>query len=234
MAPGTAVRQSLFAAPPDPLRLIEIAAATAGAFFDGAVSTHPLTLLGVAAVAVGLGASGATRLAGQPTRGGAVRAAALVPAAALLIVAGFAPSAYAFSGPPGAHTMLIPTFVLIVAAFASAYACGALLAPSQTLRRGLAAASVVCLVASAGVFAAEAWPRRIDMRAASVEWDAVDARIRRERADGAAAVRVVVPRRWASLDEIGPDASFWVNACASRYYGVSVLGEPAIQGPGRK
>jgi hypothetical protein len=61
------------------------------------------------------------------------------------------------------------------------------------------------------------------MSAWAERWDTRNAQILQQLATGQTAVRVQQTDVVQTLEDIGPEPTFWINACASVFYGASSI-----------
>lgn len=149
-----------------------------------------------------------------------------------LIVCSVAPSAYAGLSYP-AQRALMPAGIVLLAGLG----CAALLT-GQTLRSAVPqarqgwvwgfAAVMVILLSLYPLRAMAVTRKDIDRLATwSARWDARDQQIRQSVAEGNLNVTVRQVEVVRGLEDIGPDANFWVNQCAAGFYGAGrITAEP--------
>lgn len=149
-----------------------------------------------------------------------------------LIASSFAPSAYAALSYPAGRALMPGCFILLVG-LGSAAACIALalraLLPAPRQEWLTAPALVLLVMLSLYPLRAASVVRRdiTQLAPRTARWDIRNQQIIDAVGKGSLEIQVqqvdVVP----TLEDIGPDASQWVNACASVYYGVhSITANP--------
>jgi hypothetical protein len=159
------------------------------------------------------------------------RAVILLPAAAFVLVYScFVPAAYAFAGsPPGRH-LIIPAFILSGAVALEGMIIGQLVTDDHRKNMqsifGLLGVATLALLLVASSQAMYGQLRLLPSfaRYASA-WDSNEELIRSALNEGADRVTIAaMPGPWWNVDyrDLGPDPDFWVNQCASRYYGIEV------------
>jgi hypothetical protein len=165
------------------------------------------------------------------------RAVVLLPVVTLVaLLSSFTPAAYALGGPPPGRAQIIPGFVLVCAVASWGAIVGQLArGPNRRSEVGarppLRQVALLVLVLFILTTGEAAWARSRQLPAFAQYtslWDANEARIRSAVAQGSD--HVVVTRiisNWADMPdrELGGDATAWINACASRYYGIEVTAE---------
>lgn len=151
--------------------------------------------------------------------------AGVIVGAYALIACSFAPSAYAGLSYPAGRALMPAFAVLLLAVVASAAAAAVLLARAIRLRWLPLAALLLALALSLyplrGVRLARADIERLSTWAE--RWDARDAAIQQQFAAGMRDVQVQEIEVVRTLEDLGPDASHWVNVCAALYYDLSSI-----------
>jgi hypothetical protein len=152
----------------------------------------------------------------------------------VLLYSCFVPAGFALGrAPPGRH-LAIPAFVLACAVACEGAIIGRLLLRSEQSRtRSIVRLAGTLVLALYVVTTSQAVYGQLRLlrpfaRYASA-WDANNALIRAALAEGADHVEIrAMPGNWWGVEgrEIGPDPSFWVNQCASQYYGIEITAAP--------
>lgn len=145
-------------------------------------------------------------------------------AAYLLVVFSFAPSAYAGLQYPAGRAMMPALFIFLVGLSVSMFFLVGLLRHLVSPRLsswGAFAMLVVLFGCSLYVLRATGIARQDVARLStwSVRWDARDIQIRQQLAANQPDVRVQQIEVVRTIEDIGPDTSFWINACAAAVYG---------------
>jgi hypothetical protein len=145
-----------------------------------------------------------------------------------LIVCSFAPSAFAGLQYPAGRALMPAAFVLLAGLTSTAFFCAAILKRAIPNRGQaglmLAAAALILLAGLYPIRAASA--TRLDitrMSAWAERWDTRNAQILQQLAAGQTDVRVRQTDVVQTLEDIGPEPTFWINACASVFYGASSI-----------
>jgi hypothetical protein len=164
------------------------------------------------------------------------RALILVPAATFVLVYScFVPAAYVFGGsPPGRH-LIIPAFILSGAVALEGTIIGQLVTgDSRRNARSVFGVLGVATLALLLVTSSQAMYGQLRLLPSFARyvsaWDSNEELIQSALNEGADRVTIAAaPGPWWNVDyrDIGPDPGFWVNQCASRYYGIEVT----AQGP---
>jgi hypothetical protein len=148
--------------------------------------------------------------------------------AIVLVMACVAPSAYGTSAPPPPRALIIPGFVMTVAAMCWGYAWGMLLRLRSSVepavpRSGhlIALALVVIACWSAVTVTAKTVHEGRALHAWAARWDEMDAQLRRARARGERDVVVPTVESVGGVVSFSSDPADWVNNCAARYYGLN-------------
>lgn len=237
-APANAWRQAAMPPPDNLLLVIPYSLRYALDFIFSTLDSRPVPfavyMLGMAGFALLIWGGG------RPPRL-APKAAALWLGLSLLltyglIVCSFAPSAYAGLLYPAGRAQMPAAFILLVGLGAAAGLVALLLqaALSRLAGRLLGQAAPAALVFAALLLLAgfSLYPLRAasipladraDLTVRAERWDERDAQIRAALAQGAAEVQVRQVDVVQSLEDIGPEPTFWINACAAQYYGAGSL-----------
>jgi hypothetical protein len=163
-----------------------------------------------------------------PFKRGLSAAAITLPVTLALVASSFFPSSYAGLQYPSGRALMPGAFVLLAGAsflvFFLANTLRFLVRPTQM--RWFAVAALLLL------FAASLYPlwavqfqaqeqRRLSTWAA--RWDDRDRQIRQSLAAGAQDLQVREIEVVQSLEDMGPNADFWINRCAAVYYGAKSI-----------
>jgi hypothetical protein len=152
-------------------------------------------------------------------------------AAGVLLVVCFLPAAYALSAGPPNRTKIIPDFLLVFSLATWGYLLGVFLREhwgvelnNSRQKRIAFLVTAICLLFTANALwdAYRVVKSAPAFRSYAAAWDENHQKILEKRASGRQRVVVQPLRNPAGLDEIAPDPRFWVNKCASDYYGVRV------------
>jgi hypothetical protein len=184
-------------------------------------------LIGVAAV---LGA-----LSARPSRAGGPRwglGLLLVLGTGLVLLACMVPVYYALNADPPGRALLEPQYLLICMVAILAWYIGSYLAglasvgarAAEVLQWSAAAGLVVLLVLGPLLSTIRIVGQLGPDRAYAASWDALDAEIRADRAQGQQDVTVgrLDPTGTVhNLDFFGSDRQDWLNECVARYYAVN-------------
>ncbi|HUE97955.1 MAG TPA: hypothetical protein VMN99_01805, partial [Anaerolineales bacterium] len=155
----------------------------------------------------------------------------LIPLGMLMaITVNFAPSAYAQSY-PSARVRFPSVFLLTLTLVAEGSLAGYLFGkikpfPASMLFRGFVLALLTLTFLYPIRAATKLYDQVPNYRGRAVAWDARDEHIRQEVAQGAVDLVVVQLDTIGGVQEYKERASFWVNGCAARYYGLQTLRAP--------
>ena len=148
-----------------------------------------------------------------------------IAGAYILIVCSFAPSAYAGLAYPAGRALMPAFAVLLLAMMAAVAAAAVLLARGVRWRWLPLAALLLALVL--GLYPLRGLQsiqiERERMAVWAERWDARDAGIHQQESAGLRDVQVQEIEVVRTLEDIGPDASRWVNVCAALYYDLSTI-----------
>jgi hypothetical protein len=196
------------------------------------MATSPLTLMLAIGIPMWIARSNGS-MSGQPPQADSQRLRQVLigapVVAAILVMACVAPSAYGTSAPPPPRALIIPGFVLTVAAMCWGYACG--MRPgarrsfegSVMLERLAASAFVAAACwASIGVTVKTVRDGRV-LHEWAARWDEMDERLRQARARGERHASVPLVESVGGIVSFSPDPGDWVNNCAARYYGLETI-----------
>lgn len=232
-SPSTRLRmlQMQASAPPDPMMLLKLSVQYAYLFVRSTVRWHFLPNLVVAALFFLFALDHASRHPSAktvPLRRLILGLLCIPPLAFLLVMAVTAPSAYTQWSFPVARAMVAASFVVVLAAGAAGTLVGWLafrgraarwLSPSRH-RMLLGVAVIGCCVFSIGALTQVVTDLPRFTRWAAF-WDARDAEIRTARNAGVMQLEVMqIDHIIPDVAELSPDAGFWYNVCAARYYDV--------------
>jgi hypothetical protein len=230
-APGNAIRQGSMPASPDLLKLVYSSAANGFLFIyislqDYSFQTVLLFLL-VLFLAYGVITSNTTLIKPRPSR--LVWALLLTPLIGyLLIVAICAPSVFAESSYPEARVLIEARFIMVLFLSIEGLIIGTGLGQLHTLSNEvppLLLRMVVLLITivllSYPLYDARKMAAQVpDYRARASAWDARNAQILTDKAQGLEKIQVKEFDSISGISELSPDTDFWVNGCAASFYGV--------------
>lgn len=153
----------------------------------------------------------------------------LLGLALLLLMACFAPAAWALSGLPPERALAIPQFVVVCCAVVWGYLAGLALrrnlATLLPATLSLAVAGVVVVVSLLLLGPIQASIRTLAsvpaMRDYAMQWDARDRELRVARLEGKTVVEVPPMKNIVGLDEPPGKASARLNECFAGYYGLN-------------
>ena len=240
LSPGNAIRQASLPHPPGILKLMYSTAANALSFMyislhDYSFQTVLVFLLAMLLAYVFVTSRTAPA---RPRPAGLVWALLLAPLVSYLSIAAIcAPSAYAQSSYPEPHVLIEARFVMVLLLAVEGLIIGVGLGQVHVLSNEpppFLLRILVTLVAIAMLFyplydARKAYAQVPDYRARATAWDARDAQIRAEKAQGLENIQVDEFTSLSGVSELQPDAGFWVNSCAAGFYGVKTI--KAIEAP---
>lgn len=158
------------------------------------------------------------------------RGLVLLPAAAfILVAAACAPVVYAMDAYPDDRTIMIPQFILVLAAITWSGLLGWVLRrlrfladPAQgSLRRALPALLLGALILAAGITLFNTVRSAPEYQAYAQSWDTRAAQLNAAHLNGPADIKVPgLAARFGIADlQAGPD--YWVNRCMASYYGLA-------------
>lgn len=141
-----------------------------------------------------------------------------------LIVCSFAPSVFAGLQYPAGRALMPGAFALLAGLASTAFFCAAVLRRVIPARGQvglfLAAFLLILLAGLYPIRAAAATRQDVTRLSAWADrWDARNTQILQQLGTGQMDVRVRQTDVVQSLEDIGPEPSFWINACASVFYG---------------
>jgi len=229
VAPGNKFRQNPFPPPPAIPELLRISLRGMREFFELVVLAPGKWYIWVALILCGF----IFGLLVLQQRGGSGRRDVwtlvwLPVVAFVLLLACWAPMAWATSLTLGYRTFIIPTYVLVC--LATCWACIA----GQVCRSSyvsIAAPAVALIVLPAfGLLAVntsrEMWRQRPLFIDYARRWDERDQIIRRAKSQSLPYAVVPEQHNWAALDEVEVDPkNTWLTKCMSDYYGINVIPE---------
>jgi hypothetical protein len=149
-----------------------------------------------------------------------------------LIACCYVPIFYIMQGPPPDRLLVTPQFVFVVAAVGWGYGIGLNL---KSLTHGWAQRgwrlALIVLSALIGLLIlyplATAWSALSaypSLRSYALTWDSYDHDIRSARAAGATRFDMPIIGHIDGVDNFASDPQYWVNRCASDYYGLQIVG----------
>ncbi len=223
LAPANAWRQAVMPPPEQPLLLIPFSLRFSLDFIwytlRGQVVPFLVYLIGIGTIALLATRAQVVQLS---LRAGLLSALGALLAMYALIVCSFAPSAYAALAYPAGRALMPAGFILLFG-----LGCAAGLA-ALALRAALPLNRPLFLLAGVGLLLVFSWyplhvkavPQQDFARLSTwaVRWDARSAQIMQSVAAGNTDVQVRQIEVVRSLEDIGPDPTQWVNACARMFY----------------
>ncbi len=227
-APGNAYRQAFYPPPPDLAGILRISWAGFLQFLAASFTRADHLLAGLAAVAF----STFLGIQLQDVRIRVWMVPLAIAAALVFAFVCFLPAAYGLSDVPPDRTLMMPAYLIAIAAVFSGFAIGSYLGTQSaeaSWRTGLEAgilalAALGCLTS---VFRAD--QQLLESRQAYVDyasnWQRMNAAILDARNHGETQVVIKTIPNWADLNEPNDNPRFWVNVCYREYYGIEVLAE---------
>lgn len=229
-APANSWRQAVMPPPGSLLLIVPYSLRYSADFLFYAIRGQvvPFAIYLGAAAAVGFQAAPSEIVQRLPVRGLLIGLVGALVVMYGLVVCSFAPSAYAGLSYPAGRAQMPGSMVMLaglgLAAILAARTMRRLL-PSTALQVVEVLAALLLLACCLYPFraAAVAWHEQAVLSTRSVRWDARNAQIRADLAAGITAVQVKQTDVVQGLEDMGPDAHNWVNACAALYYGASTI-----------
>jgi len=229
-APGNAVRQSYFPAPPPVMDIFQIAIIGYLDFLKSIIVT-PQKLAGVFGAALG-----AMVLGMQETDFNKLLKKSTGPAILILSIffafLCFPPAVFGTSEPPPNRVMVISSFIIAAGLIASGYLGGKSISlqvrdgNKRVLIKSLALVALFLLSHSAWITSKDLYDSRMIFLNFAVKWDEAHAQILQAKADGAESVMIPALDNWAGLERPTANKRNWVNICISKYYGIQVYAPP--------
>jgi len=234
LAPGNVVRQANMPPPPGVLELIYPSAVNAFLFMY--VSLHDYSfqtvLLFLLAILLAYVLVTSNTVPIKPRPAGLVWALLLTPLIGyLLIITICAPSVYAESSSPEARVLIEARFIMVLLLCMEGLIIGISLGQLHTLSHEappvLLRALVVLVTIAILLYplhdARKLYAQVSDYRARTTAWDARDAQILADKAQGLDNIQVEEFDSISGISELSPEANFWVNGCAAKFYGVQTI-----------
>jgi len=233
LAPANAFRQEVMPPPAYLWQIVPVSLLYAWDFIFYFVRGQltPVLVYGLIVLSIGLLALNAD--APQLSLHGAL-AGALLSLAGMygLVVCSFAPSAYANLQYPAGRAQMPACIALLAGLAAAAFFIAMALRkgiPFQTKSWLKIVVTLLLLAACLYPLRAAAIPRK-DIQQLSVRaihWDARNLEIQKTLAAGQIDLRVAQTDVVQGLEDIGPDANYWLNRCAADYYSAhSIIANP--------
>jgi hypothetical protein len=149
----------------------------------------------------------------------------------LLIMAVCAPSVYAESSYPEPRVLIEARFIMVLMIFVEGLLIGIGLGQLHVLSNEAPPfhVRVLLLVASFALLLYPLYDARKmvaqvpEFRARALAWDERDASIRLGKAQGMEDIPVKEFDAVSGIQEMSPDANFWVNGCAAQFYQVGTI-----------
>ena len=228
LAPGNAIRQSLYPPQPDLWTLLQV---NTQSYLDLlatiARTTEQLAGLLGAFLTAGWFGTQCTRTSTKSR----LLFLALGVVALVLSFACLLPGVYATSEPSPPRTMIIPVFIFVAGLLGAGFMLGQQWIGSYRAATILPAGAVLLVGYAAIVSGTTIYGTRQMYLDFAQRWDQADAQILQAKAHGDEAVNIPRMNVWTGPggDPID-NPKYWVNQCYSLYYGITVLGpNPDLQ-----
>jgi hypothetical protein len=235
-APGNIGHANLYAPTPGPVKLLGI---TLSSFLTliTKIVTNPIGLLGIISLLGIILLAGAGLLFNVQPAATSKRTTRMIliwlPAVTVvLLLASLVPAAYGQSTPPPDRTLIIPYHLLVCGLAVWGYYAGQAIQPilrrisareNHSLQAGLVGLLLVIFSMNSLWAAYQVIQIRPSISRFAAEWDRASHMIFEARDNGMTQVTVPSFKNWAGIEDIGPDPTFWVNRCATIYYGIEVI-----------
>jgi hypothetical protein len=238
LAPGNSFRQADLPPTPGLWTTLEIAATSSLVFVESLLASWPrvISILGLftlsALITNGFFSTGVSITVSERQIKHTFVWLPIV--AIILIISCFSPAAYAMRMTPPERTLIIPSFILVcsisalggvVGLFASHKKRYSPEVQGRSIWRVVALCILVLFVANTLVATNTTLQQRPVYAQFASDWDAEDIAIRAAESQGLDFVVIKPLRNWAGLHDIMPYKSFWINQCASQFYGIDVSTE---------
>lgn len=230
LAPGNAVRQGYFPAPPNLFTILSVAFTSFQAFMDYIFTSlsQVTALLGSALGSLWLGMTIRRDAPSTPPR--LWWTVAILMAGFVLAFGCFPPPVYGTSEPPPERTLVASAFFLILAFLAAGFVVGKWLTYQGKTERVLVPTLLV-LTYGLLLFSAYGTAQRLyGMRAVHIEfaqrWDRVDAQIRAAKASGLHEIVIPSLTNWADAAFPTDNPRYWPNVCYSKFYDINIVAPP--------
>jgi len=234
-APGNRVRQAAVGPSPTPPRVVQIAVTQAWQFVVSSLH-RGWTLIDYAGLVALGGLLGAGTLpeesAGVPWRA-YTRVVFGAPALTLLLITGtFAAAAYGLAAAPPERALIAPQYALccgiatwafVVGRIGREARVGSLLGREALLWQGVAACTTIVFLLGSLTALHRTLAKQPQFAAYAKAWDARDVLLRAAKRRGVDRITVSTLQNPFGCGEVGPDPAWWVNQCASTYYGLTVV-----------
>ncbi len=236
LAPGNAARQALLPETPGLLRIATFSLRNAAHIAGKFVLWTPLAAGSALLVPLALGWSlpGRTPETGQARMTlralwswPCVKALAVAPPVGFaLLAAACAPTVYAMNAYPDDRAIVVPQFFLALTVLVWGFLLGralrrAVSLPGRTRSALLLAAALLALVvtgASTAQTVRAVTSQAPEATTYAARWDARDALLRADRAQGVTDLEVVSLESRFALADLSADPNDWVNRCVAKYY----------------
>lgn len=231
LAPGNAVRQAYWPAPPDLFTILRIAFTAYFAFLANTFRSPEMliALLGTTLGSVGLGMRINRESAVAPLPGWQI--AAVLLAGFILGFTCFPTAVYAMSQPPPERTFIIPVFILTVSFLISGFLLGEWL--TNRIKSGNSLPVALVLITASSMIIFSSWnisQRLYSMReehmAFAQYWDQIDAEIKDAKHSGLQQVEIPPLKNWADAPYPTDNPKFWPNICYSKFYDINIIAPP--------
>lgn len=233
LAPGNLIRQANYSPPPGLLQMLGIMLRGTAFFIIRLLSTfYLITIFGIMTLSGIVGYHQYQRNPDDYSEQGLRRILfVLPPITFLLILASFAPAAYAFSGGPPFRTWIIPVYVFVGSIATWGFFLGILVYKThqhnenkhKKLWVGIVSCFLILYMGSAISSTIRVLHLQPEYSTYAAKWDASDELIRTAKSNGLETVIIPETQNWAGLEDIGSNPDHWVNQFVSGYYGIIVI-----------
>jgi Family of unknown function (DUF6056) len=226
-APGNSNRQAFSPPPPGLFEIIAISL-RGFTYFAGTIFAVPAKIFMLIAVCAAGLIGGSLIFQDQEDRSRV--ALAVLSGGLVSVFCCFPPAAYGQSTFPADHSLVIPSFILVITLIVSCFLIGRSFAlrinkPGSVLFSGL-----FLVLALSLAFSAFTTVRGFLLQVPSAisyaeDWQLRDAQIQSEKLAGHKSVLVASIKNWIGILEPIDNPKFFVNSCMSLYYGVNILSD---------
>ena len=238
LAPGNIYRQAEFPPHPDLINLIRISIESSISYLQYMTSfpENVMSLLGITGVFVLFGSGIFFGKPGTISRQFMTQILLGFPLLTLLLIlACFAPAAYAISAAPPGRTDIVPTYMLVCGLALWGYFLGGFAQTSRwfsknnirILSRAMIGIVLILFTFNTMWLTYRAMQRQPEYSSFATIWDKVDKSIRQAKQKGCTSIVVRPNQNYFGLSYFLDNPNFWVNECASRYYGLTVVTGPS-------
>jgi hypothetical protein len=223
LAPGNALRQASYPAPPGILGILMISLRSYFSYilhlFDS--SEKILAILGTFTLAASIGGHVSHHLDKR------LVFVILFFMLAFMFVC-FPPSAYGLSDAPPPRTQILPTYFFLAGLVALGIVCGNLLQQQNKSLTVSTTIAVIAIIFAASINSIHLYQSRGEFIQYAKEWDQTEASILAAKQNGSKEVLIPIIPNWAQLNTPNDNPKFWVNVCLSLYYDVQIRAEPNV------